>query len=49
MNLPSNHEVASSIPSLVQWVKNLVLLGAVVWFEDTAQIWHCGGCGVGLL
>ena len=36
MNLAMNHEVVGSIPSLVQWVKDPVLL-----------IWHCCGCGVG--
>ena len=36
-----------SIPGLAQWVKNLVLPGAVVWGEDMAQIQCCYGCGVG--
>ena len=36
-----------SIPGLAQWVKNLVLPGAVVKFADVAQILHFYGCGVG--
>ena len=34
-NLTSNHGDAGSIP------------GLVVQIMDTAQIWHCCGCGVG--
>ena len=35
------------IPGLAQRVNDLVLLQTVVLFADTAQIWHCCGCGVG--
>ena len=34
-------EDAGSNPSLTQWVKDLVLLWAVVWVADMAQIWCC--------
>ena len=30
MNLTGNHEVAASVPVLAQWVKDMVLLLAVV-------------------
>ena len=46
-NLNSNLEVVSSIPGLVQWVKDPVLPQAVVQVEDAARIWHCCGSGVG--
>ena len=46
-NSTRNHEVASSIPGLTQWVKDLAWLCAVVWVADEAWILHCCGCGVG--
>ena len=39
--------IVASIPVLVQCVKDLVLLCAVVWVTDAAQIWCCCGFGVG--
>ena len=47
MNPTRNHEVLSSIPGLVQWVKDLALLWAVVQVADATRIWHCCGSGVG--
>ena len=44
-NLTSNHEDTGSLPSLTQWVKDRMLLLALVWVPDTAWFWH--GCGVG--
>ena len=46
-NLSSIHEGACLIPSLTQWVKDLVLLRAVVEVEDTSWDPCCYGCGVG--
>ena len=34
LNPTSNHVVASSIPGLAQWVKDLMLPWAVVWVAD---------------
>ena len=46
INLPSIPENAGLIPGLAQWVKDLELLGAVVYVVDVAQIWCCCGCGI---
>ena len=45
-NLTRNHEVVGLIPGLTQWVKDLVLLRAVVEVADVAWIPRCCGCGV---
>ena len=47
MNPTANHEVVDLIPGLTQWVKDLVLLWAVVWVADAVRILCCGGSGVG--
>ena len=36
-----------SIPDLVPWVKDPVLLQAAAYVADEAPIWPCCGCGVG--
>ena len=46
-NPTSIQEDVGSIPSLTQWVKHPVLLLAMVWVIEVAQIPHCYGCGVG--
>ena len=46
-NLTRNQEVVGLILGLTQWVKDPVLLRAVMQVADEAQIQHCCGCGVG--
>ena len=33
---------------MAQWVKDPALLQSAVQFADTAQIWCCFGCGIGM-
>ena len=47
MNLASIHEHTGLIPDLAEWVKDPVLLWAVVQVTDVAQIPRCWGYGVG--
>ena len=42
----SLYEDAGSNPGLPQWAKDPVLLQAVAWVTDVAQIWCGCGCGV---
>ena len=46
-NPTGNREVVGAIPGLAQWVKDSVLLWAVVWVTDVAQIRRCYGSSVG--
>ena len=45
-NLTWNHEVSGSIPGLIQWVKDPMLLQAVAQVADVDWIWHCCSYGI---
>ena len=47
-NCHSVHEDAGLVPNLAPWVKDLVLLKAMVQFANVSWIQHCCGYGVGL-
>ena len=45
-NPTSIHEHTGSILGLTPWVKDLALLGAVVWVADMVPIPSCCGSGI---
>ena len=42
------YEETSLIPGLTQQVTDLMLLQAVVYVADVAQVWCCPGCSISL-